>query len=162
MHKQPNVKNCTPQDNGKASTFAFQPWLTVRDAIPISDVIRCSLHRSTFCFYLLRLKILKGGYTVWNRRLWQLMVIYVYFLDFFNWSLRYSLFSSRNTAFTSCVILNEWLCPFNSTFLNIPRSSVLTALGCCMLKLLPSRCKFCVYHSTMHQFTVSLYSKPHA
>ena len=27
--------------------------------------------------------------------------------------------------------------------------------------MLPSRRKFCVHHSTMHQFTVSLHSKPH-
>ena len=27
--------------------------------------------------------------------------------------------------------------------------------------MLPFRCKFCVYHSTMHQVTVSLHSKPH-
>ena len=30
------------------------------------------------------------------------------------------------------------------------------------LKLLQHQCMFCVHHTTMHQFTVSLYSKPHA
>jgi len=30
----------------------------------------------------------------------------------------------------------------------------------CHVKLLPSRGKFCVHQSTMHQFTVSLHSKP--
>ena len=33
--------------------------------------------------------------------------------------------------------------------------------GWCHVKLLPSRRKFCVHHTTMHRFTVSLYSKPH-
>ena len=31
-----------------------------------------------------------------------------------------------------------------------------------VVKVLPSWCKFCVHHTTMHQFTVSFYSKPHA
>ena len=30
-----------------------------------------------------------------------------------------------------------------------------------VVTVLPSWCKFCVHHTTMHQFTVSLYSKPH-
>ena len=67
----------------------------------------------------------------------------------------------------SHVILNEWLYPFIARIINIHRSGVLIALfGCCVagamtVKLLPSRRKFCVYHSTMHPFTVSLHSKPH-
>ena len=33
--------------------------------------------------------------------------------------------------------------------------------GLCHVKQLPSRRWFCVHHSTMHQFKVSLHSKPH-
>ena len=33
--------------------------------------------------------------------------------------------------------------------------------GWCQVKLLPSRRVFCVHHTTMHQFMVSLHSKPH-
>ena len=50
---------------------------------------------------------------------------------------------------------------------NISRSDVLTALsiwllqGWCHVKLLPSRRKFCVHLTAIHQFTVSPHSKPH-
>ena len=33
--------------------------------------------------------------------------------------------------------------------------------GCCLVKLLPSRRMFRVHHTAMHQFTATLYSKPH-
>ena len=33
--------------------------------------------------------------------------------------------------------------------------------GWCHVKLLPFQCMFCVHHTTMHQFTVSLHSQPH-
>ena len=40
-------------------------------------------------------------------------------------------------------------------------STVWLLHGWCQVKLLPSQHTFCVHHTTMHQFTVSLYSKPH-
>ena len=44
-------------------------------------------------------------------------------------------------------------------------TALLKQVGCCWhdwchVKLLPYRHKFCVYHTTMHQFTVTLYLKP--
>ena len=63
----------------------------------------------------------------------------------------------------SNVILNEWLYPLIARIINIHRSGVLVALfGCCMAGAkwtAASQCKFCVHHSTMHQFTVSLCSQ---
>ena len=52
--------------------------------------------------------------------------------------------------------LNEWLYPFTVRIFNIHGSGVLIALfGCCRrwchVKLLPSRRRFCVHHSTIHQ-----------
>ena len=60
------------------------------------------------------------------------------------------------------VILKEWLYLFIARIFNIHRSGSTVWLlhGCCHVKLLPSRRKFCVHHSTMHQFTVSFHSKP--
>ena len=40
-------------------------------------------------------------------------------------------------------------------------SDVWLLRGWCHLKLLPSRRMFCVHYTSMHQFTVSLYSKSH-
>ena len=40
---------------GHGKTSPFQLWWSVRGAIPTFDVNRCSLHRSMFCFCLLRL-----------------------------------------------------------------------------------------------------------
>ena len=34
-------------------------------------------------------------------------------------------------------------------------------VGRCHVKLLPPRCRYCVHHTNMYQFTVSLYSKKH-
>ena len=51
------------------------------------------------------------------------------------------------------MILPEWLA-FYSAFLNIHRSGVLKHWhGWCHMKLLPSWCKFCVHHTTMHHVT---------
>ena len=44
---------------GKASLF--QPWWSVRCAIPTFDVNQCSLRGSTFCFCLLRLGLAVTG-----------------------------------------------------------------------------------------------------
>ena len=59
-------------------------------------------------------------------------------------------------------ILNEWLYHmvhiFNIHWSGVLDSGVWLLHGWCHMKLLPSRHKFCV---TMHQFTGSLYSKPH-
>ena len=38
---------------------------------------------------------------------------------------------------------------------------VVAWLAWCHMKLLPSWHKFCVHHTTMHQFPVSLHTKPH-
>ena len=75
---------------------------------------------------------------------------------------RYSLLSSRLTALMSHGILNDLLYLFIARVFNIHRSAVLTALFGRMLhmKLLPSRRKFCVHHSAMHQVILSLHSKP--
>ena len=54
-------------------------------------------------------------------------------------------------------------CSFIPCTLNISQSGYGTVWllhGRCHMKLLPSRCKFCVHHTTMHQFTLPLYSKP--
>ena len=52
---------------------------------------------------------------------------------------------------------------FIARFLNIHRSGVIKRWhGWCHMKLLPSRRKFCVHHTTMHQFTVSRHAKVHA
>ena len=63
------------------------------------------------------------------------------------------------------VIVNEWLYPFIARIINIHGSDVLVALcGCCMAGATWNaafRRRFCVHHSTMHQVTVSLHSKPH-
>ena len=40
-------------------------------------------------------------------------------------------------------------------------SAVWLLQGWCHIKLLPSQHAFCVHHTTVHQFTVSLYLKPH-
>ena len=40
-------------------------------------------------------------------------------------------------------------------------STVWLLHGWCRVKLLMSWCTFCVHHTTMHQFTASLCSKPH-
>ena len=54
---------------------------------------------------------------------------------------------------------------FYCAFLNSHRIGVLTTWllhgSMCHVKLLPSRGTFFVHHATMHQFTVSLYAKPH-
>ena len=55
---------------------------------------------------------------------------------------------------------------YNAFFFKYPPKwctygAVLLLHGCCHVKLLQSRRMFCVHHATMHQFTVSLYSKPH-
>ena len=50
---------------------------------------------------------------------------------------------------------------FYSALFNIHRNGVLTSQGWCHIKLLPSRRKFCVHHTTMRHFTVSLYSRQH-
>ena len=69
---------------------------------------------------------------------------------------RYSLLSGRLTAFMSHVILNEKLFFYGALF-NMHSSGVLTALfGWCHVNLVPCRCTFCVHHTTMHPFTVSL------
>ena len=70
------------------------------------------------------------------------------------------------TARMSYTVLNEWL-NFYSTLFNSHWNGVLAVLfgsvlhSWCYIKLLPSRCTFCLHHTTMHQFTVSLHSKPH-
>ena len=54
-------------------------------------------------------------------------------------------------------------CSFTQRLLNIHKSghsAVWLLYGWCHMKLLPSQRKFCVHHSTMHQFIVSLYLKP--
>ena len=65
------------------------------------------------------------------------------------WSPLYSaILRSQSDSVHSNVILHEWLA-FNSAFLNIHRSGVLTALtwNCCRLGA------FCVHHTTMRQVT---------
>ena len=56
-------------------------------------------------------------------------------------------------------------CRLSWGFLNIHRSGVLTVLfGCYMAGATWNCCRlgaFCVHHTTMHHFTVSLHSKPH-
>ena len=42
---------------GHGKTSPFQPWWSVRCAIPTFDVNQCSLRGSTFCFCLLRLDL---------------------------------------------------------------------------------------------------------
>ena len=77
---------------------------------------------------------------------------------------RYSLLTSRLTVLLSHAILNKWLV-FHSACFYIHLSGVPTALlilllrGWCHVKLLPLRCTFCVHHTTMHAFTVSLSSR---
>ena len=69
---------------------------------------------------------------------------------------------------THCTLVtcnSEWVTAV-SAFLKIHWSGVLTALlsllhGWCHMKLLLSLCIFCVRHTTMHHFTVSLHLKPH-
>ena len=54
-------------------------------------------------------------------------------------------------------------CSFTRHLLNIHQSghnAVWLLYGWCHIKLLLSQHKFCVHHSTMHQFIVSLYLKP--
>ena len=66
------------------------------------------------------------------------------------------------------VIRNEWLAFYSAFFVCFtypPKCSTDSAIwllhSWCQVKLLPSRRTFCVHQVTMHQFTVSLYSKPH-
>ena len=63
----------------------------------------------------------------------------------------------------SYATLNEWQLLYAAHF-----EYPLRWLQCCSgaawpvpREMLPSRRKFCVHHTTMHQFTASLYSKPH-
>ena len=78
----------------------------------------------------------------------------------------YSLLLSRLTVLMSHGILNEWQYPFIVRFLISTKVAcqqryLVVAWPGAHAKLLPSWCKFCVHHKTMHQFTVPLHSKPH-
>ena len=128
--------------HGEASTFAFQPWWSVRVVIPTFDVVRCSCPGSTFCFYLLQLGLAVTGSSGWKFRNADIRCVDYDNLGCSRWIFRFLFnfnfiihrccyLSSRDLAFTSLVIVNEWLCPFYSTFFNIHRSRILTALGCC-------------------------------
>ena len=57
---------------------------------------------------------------------------------------------------SDCIISYRFWCCF--CLFNI---HPLVLPGWCRVKLLPSRRTFCVHRTTMHQFTVLLYSKPH-
>ena len=59
---------------------------------------------------------------------------------------------------------NEWhsLAGFEYPLKWCTYSAVWLLRGWCRMKLLPSWHVFCVHHTTMHQFTVSLHSKPYA
>ena len=83
------------------------------------------------------------------------------------WSLLYgAILCSRADSLRSCRMW-FWMSDcilYIARIFNSHRSGVLTVLlSCCMAgtaKLLLSRRMFCVHHSTTHQFTVSLHSKP--
>ena len=72
---------------------------------------------------------------------------------------------------TATVIVYKWLWltdwSFTQHVLNVTKVGT-ALLNCCYMAgatlnccYLQSPCKFCVHHTTMHQFTVSLYLKPH-
>ena len=76
-------------------------------------------------------------------------IIYIYGDDRFY----VVLFSDLEQTHCAHVILHGWLA-FYSAFLNIHQSGVLRRWhGWCHMKLLPSQCKFCVHHTTMHHVT---------
>ena len=68
---------------------------------------------------------------------------------------------------THCALVicnSEWVTYFTERILNSHRSgysAVRLLHGWCHVKRLPSRRTFCVLLPSMHQFTVSLYSKSH-
>ena len=76
-----------------------------------------------------------------------------------------TLFSASEQIHCTLVIRN-WMsdCSFTQHTLNIHRSSYNAFWllhGWCHMKLLLSRHTFCIHHTAMCQFTVSLYSKTH-
>ena len=75
-----------------------------------------------------------------------------------------SLLLSGPTVCQSCSAVNQWL-TLHSVFLNIPKSGVLAALSDHYIAGATwnhsSQPIFCVHHTTMQWFTVSLYLKPH-
>ena len=94
-------------------------------------------------------------------------------LNYYWWSLLYiTLFSAlKQTHCTHVACGSEWVTASFFLFLlkrvfqySTTRctNSVIWFLYCwCRAKLLPSRYKFSVHHTTMHQFTVLLHSKMH-
>ena len=77
---------------------------------------------------------------------------------YYYWLLLYStIFRSRADSLRSHVILHEWPALY-SAFLNSHRSGALKRWhGWCHMKLMPSRRKFCVYHTSMHLTYVALH-----
>ena len=69
--------------------------------------------------------------------------------------------SSRLTAQMSHIISDSDGDCNLSFFLKLFFSAIWLLHGWCHMKILPSRRKFCVHHTTLHQFTASLHSKPH-
>ena len=75
-----------------------------------------------------------------------------------------SLLWSRPIALRSFATVIKWLAFPTSFWISTKwctSSAVWLLHGWCHMKLLLSQCAFCVHHTTMYQFTVSLYSKPH-
>ena len=109
-------------------------------------------------------KVLCGSFlcTIYKFSFIHLLLLFIAFIQ------RYSLLSSRLTALMLETILNERLYHFIAWIFDIHGSSVLDSAlwllhGWCHVKLLLSRRRLCVHHSTIHQFTVSvaIHSKSH-
>ena len=67
--------------------------------------------------------------------------------------------ASKQTHCALAVCDSEWVTSCTQRIFNIHLSGHNECW--CHVKLLPSQCKFCGHHRTMHQFTASFYSKPH-
>ena len=73
--------------------------------------------------------------------------------------------ASKQIHCTLVACNSDWVTNFIQHVLIIHQSSYspVNQLLCCWchMKLLPSWCKSCLHHTTMHQFMASLHSKPH-
>ena len=98
--------------------------------------------------------------------------LYYYYWSFLYSTILYSWANSLCSCPLSHVVLNEWLHPpptpffFYSMFFQYPMkwctdSATWLLHGWCHVQRLPSWCKLCAHHTTMHQFTVSLHSNVH-
>ena len=113
-------------------------------------VIKVSL-RAHFLFALMAVPLLS---------LVSMIFISRWTLNAWEWQLWLcSLLPSRTIALWS--IATEWVTVALHSMFSIPIEVVKALFSWCNVKQLPSRHKFCVHLTTLHQCTVSFYSKPH-